>query len=185
VIDDAAVEPPRVVCFPSLGDPATWPGLRLACGRLHAAEEHHGTELADARAIGPSMWAMSSRVVVRQWPRQAKSVMRRVARDMRERKRSFGMSIEGRRSPDGELSPYKKGAAVLAIEAQARIIPFYVHGARAALPVGAWRVRPGHIHAVTLEPIDARGMTLDDRHALTDRLRELADRERARGPQET
>ncbi len=89
-------------------------------------------EYALIPGIGAMLVATGSEVVVRQWPLQAKWAMNRVAERMRNRKHSFGMSIEGRRSLDGSLSPFKKGAAVLAIAAQARIVPFVVHGARGA-----------------------------------------------------
>lgn len=136
-------------------------------------------EFAMIPVLGPSMYLMGSKVVIRQRPAQAKKVMEKVAKEMRERKRSFGMSIEGRRSPDGQLSKFKKGAAVLAISAQARVVPFFIHGTREALPMGAWRVRPQPLRAVTFPPIDTRGLDFEDRHALTDQLRLIADREHA------
>ncbi len=115
-----------------------------------------------------------------EWPAQAKRAMDRVAHDMRHRGRSFGMSVEGRRSPDGRLSDFKGGAAFLAIATQARVVPFIFHGAREALPMGAWRVRPGRIYSTALEAIDTRGLTQDDRHDLTERLRRIAERELSR-----
>jgi 1-acyl-sn-glycerol-3-phosphate acyltransferase len=102
--------------------------------------------------------------------------MNRAARIMRERKWTFAMSIEGQRSRDGSLSPYKKGAAVLAIAAKARIVPFIVRGARDALPFGEWRVAPQALRVISLTAIDTRGMSMNDRDALTARLRSLAER---------
>lgn len=139
-------------------------------------------EFALLPVLGVSLAALGSRVIVRQLPDQAKRVMDAVARDMRERRWSFGISIEGRRSVDGELSPYKKGSAFTAIAAQARIVPFYLYGAFDAMPYGAFRVRPGPIHAVLFEPIETRGLTLDDRDALTARLRDIAERARVDDP---
>jgi 1-acyl-sn-glycerol-3-phosphate acyltransferase len=46
---------------------------------------------------------------------------------------------EGRRSPDGRLSPCKKGPVVLALNSGADIVPFYFEGASAACPTGAGR----------------------------------------------
>ncbi len=137
-------------------------------------------EFAMIPVLGPSMVLMGSKVVIRQRPAQAKKVMEQVAQQMRERKRSFGMSIEGKRSPDGQLSPFKKGAAVLAISAQARVVPFFIYGTREALPMGAWRVRSQPLRAVTFAPIDARGLRFEDRNALTDQLRRIADREQTK-----
>ena len=132
-------------------------------------------EFAMIPVLGACLWAMGSAVIVRQRPKQAKARLARVAQEMRDTGWSFGMSVEGYRSPTGELQPFKRGAAVLAIEAGARIVPFYVRGAHRALPMGQWRVRPGKIELERLPPIDTRGMTYDDRRALTDRLRALAE----------
>lgn len=126
-------------------------------------------------------WAnlgLGSRVVVRQRPKQAKRVIRRAIDDLR-RGESYLIAIEGRRSPDGALQPYKKGAAVMAIEAQATILPYMTIGAHERLPVGEWRVRPGRVDAILLEAIPTRGLTYDDRDALLARLRALAERELA------
>lgn len=125
--------------------------------------------------LGPSLVVMGSRVVIRQWSGQAKRAVADVAVSMRRTQESFGMSVEGYRSPTGKLQPFKRGAAVLAILAQARIIPFYIRGAAQALPYGAWKVRPGQIDIELFEAIDTRGLDFDDRVALTDQLRALAE----------
>ena len=87
------------------------------------------------------------------------------------------ISIEGRRSPDGALQPYKKGAAVMAIESGATIIPVVLRGTRERLPYGAWRVRPGTIEVDYLEAIETKGLTYEDRDELVARLRALAEAE--------
>lgn len=58
------------------------------------------------------------------------------------------MSAEGRRRSecDGQLSPYRYGAARLALATGAVIIPVYFHVNREIMPPGEWRVAPGHIH---------------------------------------
>ncbi|MEM6994346.1 MAG: lysophospholipid acyltransferase family protein [Myxococcota bacterium] len=133
-------------------------------------------EFALIPVLGTSLVAMGGRVIVRQHPASAKRVMAGVARAMREKGHAFALSVEGRRSPDGALSPFKRGAAVLAIEAQARVVPFYTAGTYDALPMGEWRPRPGHVHATLYPSIDTRGLTFADRGALTERLRALGDR---------
>jgi 1-acyl-sn-glycerol-3-phosphate acyltransferase len=117
-------------------------------------------------------------ILVRQWPAQARAGMRQAAQRMREGE-SFGISIEGRRSIDGGLSPYKKGPILLAIEAQCDIVPFMTHGEWPLWPRGQWKVRPGTVDAVLYPPISTRGLTIDDRDDLLAQLRELAVRERA------
>ncbi len=137
-------------------------------------------EFALIPVLGPSLVAMGSRVVVRQWSAQAKQALRGVAEAMRTHGDSFGMSVEGYRSPTGELQPFKRGAAVLGTMAQARIVPFYIRGAAEALPYGEWRVTPGRIEIELFDAIDTRGLGFDDRAAITDRLRVLAERAAAR-----
>lgn len=68
-----------------------------------------------------------------------------VIREMVEMKKSFYMSIEGKRSEDGRLNEFKRGAAYIAIAAQATIVPITTRGMREVLPFGDWRVRPGKI----------------------------------------
>jgi 1-acyl-sn-glycerol-3-phosphate acyltransferase len=117
-------------------------------------------------------------VVVRQAPRLARRAIDRAVRLMTNQ-RSLVVSIEGQRSRDGRLSQYKKGPAVLAIRAQATIIPILLKGARERMPWGAWRVEPGAASVTLCEPISTRGLTYDDRGALVTRLRELAEQEHA------
>ena len=83
-------------------------------------------------------------VVVRQWPAQARRVFGKMGVFLSEGGNIY-VSIEGQRSQDGGLCPYKKGPAVLAIRNSAPIIPVYVHGAGDRMPHGSWVVRPGHV----------------------------------------
>jgi 1-acyl-sn-glycerol-3-phosphate acyltransferase len=115
-------------------------------------------------------------VLVRQWPWQTRRVLARAVVRMRQG-HDYGISIEGNRSANGTLQPYKKGPSVLAIQAQATIVPLYFHGSRDLMPVGAWRIRPGRVRAVLCEAIETSGLTHADRDALTQRLREVAERE--------
>ncbi len=135
-------------------------------------------EYAALPLVGWLMLSLGSVPIVRQHPEQAKAAMASVVARLRAGE-IFGMSIEGQRSRDGGLSPYKKGAAVLAIEAQVDIIPFMSFGEWALWPRGEWRVRPGHVHCVVYPPVSTKGLTYADRDALVARLRALAERELA------
>lgn len=133
-------------------------------------------EFAALPVVGWLSLAHGAVPILRQNPEQARRALHRVSRAIRAGD-NFGISIEGRRSPDGELSPYKKGPAVLAIDAQCDIVPFMSHGEWPLWPHGDWRVRPGRIHGVAYPAISTRGMTYDDRDELVARLRELAETE--------
>ncbi len=135
-------------------------------------------EFALLPLIGWLSVAEGAVVIVRQWPEQAREGMRRATQRIREGE-SFGISIEGRRSHDGQLSPYKKGPVVLAIDAQCDIVPFMTHGEWPLWPRGQWFVRSGTIDVVLYPAISTKGLCYADRDGLVARLRDLAERERA------
>jgi 1-acyl-sn-glycerol-3-phosphate acyltransferase/long-chain acyl-CoA synthetase len=49
---------------------------------------------------------------------------------------------EGTRSTNGELLPFKRGAAFLALALALPVVPAYIDGARRSLPKGSWIPRP-------------------------------------------
>jgi 1-acyl-sn-glycerol-3-phosphate acyltransferase len=73
---------------------------------------------------------------------------------------------EGTRGRDYSLRPFKKGPFVLAIAAQAPVVPVLVYGAREVMPKGTFRVRSNTVHVHFLEPVDTTGLTYDRRHQL-------------------
>jgi 1-acyl-sn-glycerol-3-phosphate acyltransferase len=124
--------------------------------------------------VGQFAVALGSTVVVRQWPSQAKRALERAVR-LLKRGECFVISFEGRRSPDGHLSRYRKGPVVLAIDAQVDLVPFYIEGARDVWPYGAWVPRPGRIRTVFLRPIRVAGLSYEDRDALLETVIDLAE----------
>jgi 1-acyl-sn-glycerol-3-phosphate acyltransferase len=84
---------------------------------------------------------------------------------------SFLIFPEGTRSRSGELLPFKKGGFIMAIEAQAPIVPVAVRGGRAAMRKGSAIVRPVHVTVRIGEPIPTAGLTIDDRDDLILRVR--------------
>jgi len=73
---------------------------------------------------------------------------------------------EGTRGRDYSLRPFKKGPFVLAIAAQAPVVPVLVFGAREVMPKGTFRVRSNTVHVHFLEAVDTTGLTYDRRHQL-------------------
>jgi 1-acyl-sn-glycerol-3-phosphate acyltransferase len=130
-------------------------------------------EFALLPLIGWAPWAMGGVVLRRSDRTQATRALRAVEAALREGE-SFGISIEGRRVRPGERAPFKKGPAVLAIAAQADIVPFVARGAERVWPHGEWQVRPGTIDIELLAPISTRGMTYADRDALVAELQRRA-----------
>jgi 1-acyl-sn-glycerol-3-phosphate acyltransferase len=129
--------------------------------------------------IGWAPWAMGGVVLQRHNRAQATRALKSVESALR-RGESFGISIEGRRVRPGEQAPFKKGPAVLAIAAQADIIPFVARGAERVWPHGEWQLRPGAIDIELMPPIITRGMTYADRDALVAELQRRAQAALAR-----
>jgi 1-acyl-sn-glycerol-3-phosphate acyltransferase len=70
---------------------------------------------------------------------------------------------EGTRGVDYHLRPFKKGPFVLAIAAQAPIIPTIVYGAREVMPKGSFWIRPGTVDLHFLEPVPTEGLGYEQR----------------------
>jgi 1-acyl-sn-glycerol-3-phosphate acyltransferase len=111
--------------------------------------------------------------IIRQWPAQAQRQLAGAVRYLDGGGRVW-VSIEGRRSKDGQMSAFKKGPAVLAIAAQAPIVPMWIEGGRDVLPFGHLHPRPGRITVKLLPKIETRGLGYEDRHDLVQRLLRLA-----------
>jgi 1-acyl-sn-glycerol-3-phosphate acyltransferase len=84
---------------------------------------------------------------------------------------------EGRRSTDGRLRPFKKGAAVFALKSGLPLVPIGVHGAFEILPPGYEVKPPGRVAVSIGTPIETEGRKLEEREALTHALHAaVADR---------
>ncbi|MBN2244141.1 MAG: 1-acyl-sn-glycerol-3-phosphate acyltransferase [Acidobacteria bacterium] len=84
---------------------------------------------------------------------------------------SFFAFPEGTRSRDGRLGEFKKGAFIMAIKAQVPVIPVTIAGSAVIQPPGKYSIRAGRVRVVFHEPIDTKGMDLDDRDRLADLTR--------------
>lgn len=78
---------------------------------------------------------------------------------------------EGTRSRDGRILPFKKGAFMLAIEAQVPIVPVAIEGSQKVLPSGSLRMRRHPIRVKVGAPIPTKGLTPADRDALMQQVR--------------
>jgi 1-acyl-sn-glycerol-3-phosphate acyltransferase len=79
---------------------------------------------------------------------------------------SFLIFPEGTRSHSAEMLPFKKGGFMMAIKAQAPVVPVAIQGGRAAMARGSRVIRPVTVRVKVGEPIETSGMTLDDRDSL-------------------
>lgn len=61
--------------------------------------------------------------------------------------------VEGTRSPDGRMLPFKKGPFYLAKETGAPCIPVSIYGTEAMMAKGSLKIRPGTAHVVFHAPV--------------------------------
>lgn len=64
--------------------------------------------------------------------------------------------VEGTRSRDGRMLPFKKGPFYLAMEAGAPCIPVSIHGTEKLMAKGSLRIHPGIVHITFHAPIHPR-----------------------------
>jgi 1-acyl-sn-glycerol-3-phosphate acyltransferase len=95
---------------------------------------------------------------------------------------SFLIFPEGTRSRTADLLPFKKGGFIMAIKAQAPIVPVAVSGGRAAMRKGSRIVRPVTVSVRIGEPIDTAGLALGERDALIAQTRSRIEELLAQGP---
>ena len=85
---------------------------------------------------------------------------------------SFMIFPEGTRSRSGALLPFKKGGFIMAIKAQAPVVPTAILGARDAMHKGSFVIQPVTVRVKFSPPVETAGMTLDDRDRLSDLVRD-------------
>jgi len=95
---------------------------------------------------------------------------------------AFLVHPEGTRSRTGELLPFKKGVFIMAILAQAPIVPMAITGARDAMRKGSPIVRPVAVSVRVGPAVDTRGLTVDDRDRLMADVRGRIEELIAQGP---
>lgn len=95
---------------------------------------------------------------------------------------AFLIFPEGTRSRSGELLPFKKGGFIMAILAQAPVVPVAITGARDAMRKGSPIVRPVTVSIRVGPAVETRGMTTANRDELMAEVRRRIDDLIAQGP---
>lgn len=89
---------------------------------------------------------------------------------------SFLIFPEGTRSRTGALLPFKKGGFVMALKAQAPVVPVAITGARAAMRKGSPWIQPVTVRVAFAPPIETAGLTAEDRDKLVVAVRAEVER---------
>jgi 1-acyl-sn-glycerol-3-phosphate acyltransferase len=89
---------------------------------------------------------------------------------------SFLIFPEGTRSRTGDLLPFKKGGFILAIKAQAPIVPVAIDGAREAMRKGSPWIQPVAVRIAFAPPIATAGLRVEDRDRLIGMVRREVER---------
>lgn len=85
---------------------------------------------------------------------------------------SFMIYPEGKRSSDGRLLPFKRGAFVMAIKAQVPIVPISISGASKIMPKGRFVIRPGVMRITFHDPVPTAGYRVEEREQLSEVVRQ-------------
>jgi len=86
--------------------------------------------------------------------------------------RSLVIFPEETRTSTGDLLPFKRGAAHLALKSGLPLLPIGLAGTFRILPRGSWEIRPGPVVASVGNPIDVACRSLRERDAVTKAARE-------------
>jgi 1-acyl-sn-glycerol-3-phosphate acyltransferase len=121
-----------------------------------------GTHLAQAGHIP----------VPRENPRAAVKTLALAGQTIRDHGISVLVFPEGGRSETGELQEFKEGAAYIAIKAGVPIVPVALIGTREVLAMHTAIFHRGPVMLRVSDPIPTVGLTMRDRQALTNRVRE-------------
>jgi 1-acyl-sn-glycerol-3-phosphate acyltransferase len=133
---------------------------------------------AELRRLPVLVWAFDIAGFValeRANPDQSWPAVERAAEKLRSGT-SFLIFPEGTRSRTGDLLPFKKGGFVMAIKAQAPIVPVALVGGRNAMRRGSRLIWPAEIIVEFLPEVTTAGCTFEDRDAVVSGVRAAIER---------
>ncbi len=133
----------------------SWFDIFALCAALPVQFRFVGKkELASIPIFGPA-WVGSGHLAIDRGDRNsAIDTLQEGARRMKEQGLSIIVFPEGTRSADGEVRRFKKGAFMLALEAECPVVPVGIEGSRAIMQKGSFRIRKGDIHVRIGAPIE-------------------------------
>jgi 1-acyl-sn-glycerol-3-phosphate acyltransferase len=135
--------------------------------RLHIL---YKAELSKLPLLGRAMQVGGFIPIERQNREQSVAAISRGAGSIRAGN-SFLIFPEGTRSRTEQLLPFKKRGFIMALEAQAPIVPVAIRGGRAAMRKGSPIVRPVNVTVRIGPPVETAKLGLDDRDQIIAEVR--------------
>lgn len=116
---------------------------------------------------------MGSLVPVNRGNREAGISAVRDARNVVRQGLNMTIYVEGHRSFDGKLLPFKKGPFYLAEECQVPVVPVTISGTYYAMPKRRFSIKPGKVSVIFHDPIEPKDF--GSRECLMETVRRVID----------
>jgi 1-acyl-sn-glycerol-3-phosphate acyltransferase len=139
-------------------------------------------ELLSYPILGRAM-RMGSMVPVDRGNRDAGIESVRFAKKVVRQGLNMTIYVEGHRSFDGKLLPFKKGPFYLAIECAAPVVPITILGTHELMPKGRFAIKPGIATVIFHPPIEPKDF--GSRECLMEKVRAVIDSGLPEGLRET
>jgi 1-acyl-sn-glycerol-3-phosphate acyltransferase len=130
-------------------------------------------ELFKVPILGRAM-RMGSLVPVDRGNREAGIEAVRAAKSVVEQGLNMTIYVEGKRSFDGKLLPFKKGPFYLAVECGVPVVPMTIVGTHYAMPKTRFAIKPGLVKVIFHPPIDPKDFV--SRECLMEKVRAAIER---------
>jgi len=125
-------------------------------------------ELFKTPILGRAM-RMAALVPVDRGNRDAGIEAVRASKAVVEQGLNMTIYVEGKRSFDGKLLPFKKGPFYLALECGVPVVPMTIVGTHYAMPKARFAIKPGRVKVIFHPPIEPKDF--GDRDSLMEKVR--------------
>lgn len=129
-------------------------------------------ELFKTPILGPAM-RLASLVPVDRGNREAGIEAVVAAKKVIEQGISMTIYVEGKRSFDGKMLPFKKGPFYLAMECGVPVVPMTIVGTYEAMPKKRFAIKPGSVKVIFHPPIEPKDF--GDRDTLMEKVRSVIE----------
>lgn len=129
-------------------------------------------ELFKVPLLGRAM-RMGSLVPVDRGNRDAGIEAVRAAKAVVEQGLNMTIYVEGKRSFDGKLLPFKKGPFYLAMECGAPVVPMTIVGTHEVMPKARFAIKPGKVRVIFHDPIEPKDF--GSREGLMEKVRDVIE----------